>query len=98
MKWSIRKKVFLLFTAFADTADYLYQEVAPSMKERFGLDTHRAVFFEDTPKNLEPAKAMGMRTVLIGDGHGKPLGPHIDYQAPELLDFLLTLSFKDVAA
>ena len=32
------KKV-LLFTAFSDTAEYLYREVAPFVKERFGLDT-----------------------------------------------------------
>nr|WP_315054404.1 pyrimidine 5'-nucleotidase [uncultured Brevundimonas sp.] len=68
------------------------------MAERFGLNLQRSVFFEDTPKNLEPAKAMGMHTVLIGDGHGKPLGPHIDHQAPDLLDFLQSLSFKDAAA
>ena len=38
-----------------------------------------------------------MATVLIGDGHGKPIGPHIDHVAPDLLDFLSDLSFKDAA-
>ncbi|MFN7619208.1 MAG: pyrimidine 5'-nucleotidase [bacterium] len=66
--------------------------------ERYGLDPHRAAFFEDTPRNLEPAKALGMTTVLIGDGHGKPLGDHIDHIAPDLLDFLTDLTFKDAAA
>lgn len=66
--------------------------------ERYGLDPHRAAFFEDTPRNLEPAKALGMATVLIGDGHGKPLGDHIDHVAPDLLDFLTDLTFKDAAA
>jgi putative hydrolase of the HAD superfamily len=66
--------------------------------ERYGFDPHRAAFFEDTPRNLEPAKAMGMTTVLIGDGHGKPLGDHIDHIAPDLLDFLTDLTFKDAAA
>ncbi|WP_292072896.1 hypothetical protein [Brevundimonas sp. UBA7534] len=46
---------------------------------------------------LEPAKALGMATVLIGDGRGKPLGDHIDHQAPDLLDFLSDLTFKDAA-
>jgi putative hydrolase of the HAD superfamily len=46
---------------------------------------------------LEPAKALGMATVLIGDGHGKPLGDHIDHIAPDLLDFLNALTFKDAA-
>lgn len=65
---------------------------------RFGFDPHLACFFEDTPRNLEPAKALGMATVLIGDGHGKPLGDHIDHIAPDLLDFLTDLTFKDAAA
>ena len=67
------------------------------MLERFDIDSHQAAFFEDTPKNLEPAKALGMATVLIGDGHGKPLGDHIDHVAPDLLDFLSDLTFKDAA-
>lgn len=65
--------------------------------ERFGIDPHRAAFFEDTPRNLEPAKALGMATVLVGDGHGKPLGPHIDFRTPDLLTFLTDLAFKDAA-
>ncbi len=68
------------------------------MIQRFGFEPRSAVFFEDTPRNLEPAKALGMATVLIGDGHGKPLGDHIDHIAPDLLDFLTGLTFKDAAA
>jgi putative hydrolase of the HAD superfamily len=67
------------------------------MLDRFGIDPHRAAFFEDTPRNLEPAKILGMATILIGDGHGKPLGDHIDYIAPDLHDFLSDLSLKDAA-
>jgi len=67
------------------------------MIERFDFEPRCAAFFEDTPKNLEPAKALGMATVLIGDGHGKPLGDHIDWIAPDLLDFLNALTFKDAA-
>lgn len=59
--------------------------------ETFDIDPATAAFFEDTPKNLEPGKALGMKTVLIGDGHGRPLGPHIDHIAPDLLDFLTNL-------
>lgn len=68
------------------------------MIERFGFEPRQAVMFEDTPRNLEAAKALGMATVLIGDGHGKPLGDHIDHIAPDLLDFLTDLTFKDAAA
>ena len=67
------------------------------MLARFGVDPATACFFEDTPKNLEPAHAIGMTTVLIGDGHGKPLGDHIDIIAPDLLDFLSDLNLKDAA-
>ncbi len=68
------------------------------MIQRFGFEPRSAAFFEDTPRNLEAAKAMGMATILIGDGHGKPLGDHIDHIAPDLLDFLTGLTFKDAAA
>lgn len=68
------------------------------MIQRFGFEPRSAVLFEDTPRNLESAKALGMATILIGDGHGKPLGDHIDHIAPDLLDFLTDLTFKDAAA
>ncbi len=68
------------------------------MIERFGFEPRSAAFFEDTPRNLEPAKALGMATILIGDGRGKLLGDHIDHQAPDLLHFLSDLTFKDDAA
>ena len=44
------------------------------------------------------AVALLMATVLIGDGHGKPLGDHIDHIAPYLLDFLTDLTFTEAAA
>jgi putative hydrolase of the HAD superfamily len=67
------------------------------MIQRFGFEPRSAAFFEDTPRNLEAAKALGMATILIGDGHGKPLGDHIDHIAPDLLDFLTELNLKDAA-
>jgi len=63
----------------------------------FDIDPHAAVFFEDTPRNLEPAKALGMSTVLIGDGHGHEIGPWIDHVAPDLVDFLTPYSLQDAA-
>lgn len=67
------------------------------MLDRFGIDPRRAAFFEDTPANLAPAKALGMATILIGDGHGKPHGDHIDHVAPDLFDYLSSLNLKDAA-
>jgi putative hydrolase of the HAD superfamily len=63
----------------------------------FEVDPHEAVFFEDTPRNLAPAKALGMTTVLVGDGHGHEIGDWIDACTPDLLDFLQPLAFRDAA-
>jgi putative hydrolase of the HAD superfamily len=63
----------------------------------FGIDPHRAAFFEDTPRNLAPAKALGMTTVLIGDGHGHEIGDWIDHRSPYLLDFLTPHALRDAA-
>ena len=49
------KKV-LLFTAFADTADYLYEHLAPVVRQRFGLHTARVVG-SDRPKSTLARKA-----------------------------------------
>jgi putative hydrolase of the HAD superfamily len=70
--------------------------------ERFAIDPKRAVFFEDTPRNLQPAKAMGMTTVLIGtpdylQARGLTAGDWIDATAPDLLDFLTPYALKDAA-
>ena len=70
--------------------------------ERFGIDPKHAVFFEDTPRNLHPAKAMGMTTVLIGTpeylaARGLAGGDWIDTTAPDLLDFLTPYALKDAA-
>lgn len=65
--------------------------------DHFAIDPARAAFFEDTPRNLEPAKALGMTTVLIGDGRGHPVGDWIDARAADLPAFLQTLKLKDAA-
>jgi putative hydrolase of the HAD superfamily len=65
--------------------------------EHFAIDPHRAIFFEDTPRNLAPAKALGMTTVLVGDGHGHEIGDWIDARTPDLLSFLEHLSLRDAA-
>ncbi|WP_426038747.1 pyrimidine 5'-nucleotidase [Brevundimonas sp. DC300-4] len=70
--------------------------------ERFGIDPTQAVFFEDTPRNLEPAKAMGMTTVLIATSEhlaarGLATGDWIDATAPDLLDFLTPYALKEAA-
>jgi putative hydrolase of the HAD superfamily len=70
--------------------------------DRFDIDPRRAVFFEDTPKNLEPAKALGMTTVLIATAEhlqstGRVAGDWVDAKAPDLLSFLEPLPLRDAA-
>lgn len=60
------------------------------MLSRFGIDPTTACFFEDTPKNLEPAKAIGMTTVLIGPKALVADADYIDFRAASLPPFLTT--------
>lgn len=53
----------LLFTAFSDTADYLYKEVAPFAKERFGLDSAMITGTTDG-KTTVKLKRTDMNTIL----------------------------------
>ncbi|WP_455598329.1 helicase-related protein [Cloacibacillus sp.] len=56
------KKV-LLFSAFSDTVDYLYREVAPFVKERFGLDTAMITGTTDGRTTVK-LKRTDMNTIL----------------------------------
>lgn len=60
------------------------------MLAKFGIDATTACFFEDTPKNLAPAKAIGMTTVLIGPKALTAVGDYIDFRAASLPPFLAT--------
>lgn len=60
------------------------------MLSRFGVDPTTACFFEDTPQNLEPARAIGMTTVLIGPKAFTAEGDHIQHRAASLGPFLTT--------
>ena len=60
------------------------------MTERFGVDATSAAFFEDTPRNLQPAKAIGMTTVLVGGRAVTDDDSFIDFRAAALGPFLAT--------
>jgi putative hydrolase of the HAD superfamily len=77
--------------------------------ERFlaltGIDTARAAMFEDTPRNLETAKALGFETVLVrhaegGDHRRMTTPPYVDHVTWDLPAFLqaIRLSLGDVDA
>lgn len=60
------------------------------MLERFGLDPATAAFFEDTARNLEHAKELGMTTVLVGPHALDADAPFADHRAAALGPFLAT--------
>ena len=60
------------------------------MLDRFGIEPSTACFFEDTPKNLEPARAIGMTTVLVGSKALTAEGDYIDHRSALLAPFLTT--------
>jgi putative hydrolase of the HAD superfamily len=47
-----------------------------------------ACFFEDSERNLEPAHALGMTTVLVGPHAEASIAPFVTYRAPQLAPFL----------
>ncbi|MBB5661805.1 pyrimidine 5'-nucleotidase [Brevundimonas halotolerans] len=79
----------------------LVPKPAPATFRRFlaahALEAEGAVFFEDTPRNLAPAKALGMTTVLVGDGHGHEIGDWVDHHTLDLLEFLTETALKEAA-
>ena len=60
------------------------------MTGRFGVDPARAAFFEDTVRNLPPARAIGMTTVLVGPHALDAETPFADHRAAALGPFLAT--------
>lgn len=60
------------------------------MTDRFGVDPTRAAFFEDTVRNLAPAKAIGMTTVLVGAHAFDVEADYVDHRTTTLDTFLAT--------
>ncbi|RZJ02916.1 MAG: pyrimidine 5'-nucleotidase [Brevundimonas sp.] len=60
------------------------------MTERFGVAPESAAFFEDTVRNLQPAHAIGMTTVLVGTRAHDPDIAFVDHRAAALGPFLAT--------
>lgn len=62
------------------------------------IDPVRAILFEDTMRNLEPAHELGLATVLIGAVHPEPRPSYVDHWAHDLKDFLHALLEARAAA
>lgn len=60
------------------------------MTERFSVDPASAAFFEDTVRNLAPAKAIGMTTVLVGAHAFDVEADYVDHRTTTLDTFLAT--------
>jgi putative hydrolase of the HAD superfamily len=63
-----------------------YLDAYERMLELLGAAGEACIMVEDWPRNLEPAKALGMTTVLVDpDGEGVA-DEHIDYVVADVLD------------
>ena len=60
------------------------------MLDGFGLDPATAAFFEDTVRNLEHAKKLGMTTILVGPHAFDDEAPFVDHRAAALGPVLAT--------
>ena len=64
------------------------RETYDRMIEVFGIAPERAVFFEDTERNLQTAAELGMTTVLVGPDAVASTAPFIHHRTPALVPFL----------
>lgn len=97
-----------------DIFDIVHADFIPKPRletfERFvakhEIDPKRAAMFEDLDRNLAPAHALGMTTVLVRstDGHADPAvrgwgevpddAPHVHFRTDDLAKFLTTIRLK----
>lgn len=97
-----------------DIFDIVHADFIPKPKletfQRFvtkhKIDPKRAAMFEDLDRNLAPAHALGMTTVLVrsADGHADPAvrgwgdapadAPHVHHRTDDLAKFLTTIRLK----
>lgn len=97
-----------------DIFDIVHADFIPKPKlatfERFvakhEINPQRAAMFEDLDRNLAPAHALGMTTVLVRspEGHADPAvrgwgdaaddAPHVHFRTGDLAEFLTTIRLK----
>ncbi len=59
------------------------------------IEPATTAFFEDSERNLEPAAALGMTTVLVGSHARASTAPFIHHRAPTLAAFLAAARLKE---
>ncbi len=67
------------------------------MIQAHDVDPTRAAFFEDTARNLEPAFALGMTTVLVGPEALQSQDHFVHYRTDNLAAFLKAARVKETA-
>lgn len=67
------------------------------MIEVFAITPERAVFFEDSERNLETAADLGMTTVLVGPHAMANTEPFIHHRTPDLVPFLTACRVRTAA-
>jgi len=60
------------------------------------VDPKVAAFFEDSEKNLTPAAALGMTTVLVGPHAAASTAPFVHYRTRHLAPFLAAARVKEI--
>jgi putative hydrolase of the HAD superfamily len=65
--------------------------------EAHGVDPAAACFFEDSEKNLAPAAALGMTTVLVGPHAAVSDAAFVHYRTDNLAAFLMSARVKETA-
>ena len=81
-------------------ADYIPKprpEAFQRMMARHRVDPRASVFFEDSERNLEPAAALGMTTVLVGPAAADSTAPFVHHRTHDLAAFLKSARVKETA-
>ena len=74
------------------SADYLPKPAVSTferMAKAFDLNPTKAIFFEDSERNLEPAAAMGMTTVMVGQHALDSTADFVHHRTVRLPPFLI---------
>ena len=83
------------------SADYIPKPAPETFEKvvaRFGIDPKVTCFFEDSEKNLAPAAAIGMTTVLVG-AHAEAVdADFVHHRTNDLAGFLAGARLKETAA
>lgn len=65
--------------------------------EAHGIDPAVTAFFEDSERNLAPAAALGMTTVLVGSWAAQSTADFVHHRTAKLAPFLATAKLREAA-